>query len=327
MDLSIAIRTATIFDKTLYLSVGGGIVYDSDPEKEFQETLDKGKTLMETLSAVSSIKKNHRAWADGKMMDQDQVRVSALSQGFQYGAGLFETIRVERGKPIRLGAHLKRLNDAWTTLFNESPPDITWSHVIDLLIRENGFKDITCAVKLMVSRDEQVNGKRFFLAAFARPYLHRLDLSGKEGLDLYSYPYPRSTPLADYKTLNYLYYERAGAYAKMHNGDEALILNPDLTVSETNTGNIFVINKNRLILPVSDHVLPGVTLKAVIKALEGQNFTILKKKLTTEQLAGYSNVLVTNALMGAVRVTTIDGKKIDHDQGVCGKINKILRQI
>jgi len=53
MDLSIAIRTATIFNNTIFFSVGGGIVYDSDPELEFQETLDKGKTLMESLSNAS----------------------------------------------------------------------------------------------------------------------------------------------------------------------------------------------------------------------------------------------------------------------------------
>ena len=52
MDLSIAIRTATIADNKVCFSVGGGIVYDSDPQKEFQETLDKGKTLMESLSGT-----------------------------------------------------------------------------------------------------------------------------------------------------------------------------------------------------------------------------------------------------------------------------------
>jgi anthranilate/para-aminobenzoate synthase component I len=30
-----------------YLHVGGGIVYDSQPEAEYQETLDKGKALFE----------------------------------------------------------------------------------------------------------------------------------------------------------------------------------------------------------------------------------------------------------------------------------------
>jgi len=326
MDLSIAIRTAIIVDQTLFFSVGGGIVYDSDPEKEFQETLDKGRTLMETLSEVSSGEKSciHRAWVDGKMVDQDRAMVSALSQGFQYGAGLFETIRVERGKPVRVAAHLRRMNEGWRSLFNGSPPDITWEDVIELLIEENSFKDITCAMKLMMAKDEQANGKKIFLAAFVRPYVHRLELLGKEGLDLVTYPFPRSTPLADYKTVNYLYYDRAGEYARAHKGDEALILNSDCTVSETNTCNIFILKGNELILPASDHVLPGVTLDAVIKGLVLLNYNILKKKLTIQQLASHPNVMVTNALMGAVRVLHIDGEKIYHDEGLCEKINLAL---
>jgi len=44
-DLSIVIRTIIIKDGRLYFQVGGGIVADSDPEKEYQETLDKGRAL------------------------------------------------------------------------------------------------------------------------------------------------------------------------------------------------------------------------------------------------------------------------------------------
>ena len=326
MDLSIAIRTATIVDETLFFSVGGGIVYDSDPELEFQETLDKGKTLMETLSAVSAGNAfdHPKAWVDGKMVDQDRAMVSATSQGFQYGAGLFETIRVEKGIPLRLGAHLQRMNGAWTSLFKGLPPDITWEHVIDLLIQENGLRDQICAVKLMISRDEQANGKQTFLAAFARPYVHRLVLSGKTGLDLVTFPFPRITPLADHKTQNYLYYERAGEYAKDHGGDEAMILNPDLTISETNTGNIFMVIGKELVVPVSDHVLPGVTLMAVVKEFARQGGGIIRKKISSKEIISYSNILVTNALMGAVRVVHIDGQKIVHDAGVCERVNLLL---
>jgi para-aminobenzoate synthetase component I len=326
MDLSIAIRTATIVDQTLFFSVGGGIVYDSDPYQEFQETLDKGKTLMDTLSAVSSEKSSvhPKAWVDGKMVDQDQAMVSAQSLGFQYGAGLFETIRVEKGTPVRLGVHLQRMNGAWTSLFGGLPPDITWEHVIDRIILENDFRDKICAVKLIISRDEQANGKQAFLAAFARPYVHRLVLSGKTGLDLVTFPKPRSTPMADHKTLNYLYYERAGAYASSQKADEALILNPDFSVSETNTANIFAIHNKEIILPSSDHVLPGVTLNAVIDGLTRLNFTVSPQKLTARELASCPNIFVTNSLMDAVKVLHIDGEKIDHDNGMCEKINQIL---
>jgi para-aminobenzoate synthetase component 1 len=50
MDLNIAIRTLLVKDKRAYFQVGGGIVYDSDPEREYQETLDKAKALFEALS-------------------------------------------------------------------------------------------------------------------------------------------------------------------------------------------------------------------------------------------------------------------------------------
>ena len=47
LDLNIAIRTLVLKDGMAYLHVGGGIVYDSQPEAEYQETLDKGKALFE----------------------------------------------------------------------------------------------------------------------------------------------------------------------------------------------------------------------------------------------------------------------------------------
>ncbi len=51
MDLSIAIRTATIVKNTLYFSVGGGIVFDSISQAEYEETLHKGRTLMEACQS------------------------------------------------------------------------------------------------------------------------------------------------------------------------------------------------------------------------------------------------------------------------------------
>ena len=49
MDTSIVIRTMVARGGKVYFSVGGGIVADSDPESEYQETLDKAKGLMATL--------------------------------------------------------------------------------------------------------------------------------------------------------------------------------------------------------------------------------------------------------------------------------------
>ena len=45
MDMCIALRTAVLKDEKLYVQAGGGVVYDSDPEAEFMETVNKSKAL------------------------------------------------------------------------------------------------------------------------------------------------------------------------------------------------------------------------------------------------------------------------------------------
>ncbi|PRD38711.1 UNVERIFIED_CONTAM: trpE [Trichonephila clavipes] len=45
MDFCIALRTAVLKDEALYIQAGGGVVYDSDPEAEYQETVNKSRAL------------------------------------------------------------------------------------------------------------------------------------------------------------------------------------------------------------------------------------------------------------------------------------------
>ncbi|UWQ09017.1 anthranilate synthase component I [Aliiroseovarius crassostreae] len=45
MDMCIALRTAIVKDGKLYIQAGGGVVYDSDPEAEYQETVNKSKAI------------------------------------------------------------------------------------------------------------------------------------------------------------------------------------------------------------------------------------------------------------------------------------------
>ena len=45
MDMCIALRTAIVQDHTLYIQAGGGVVYDSDPEAEYMETVHKSNAI------------------------------------------------------------------------------------------------------------------------------------------------------------------------------------------------------------------------------------------------------------------------------------------
>ena len=54
LDLNIAIRTFIIKGKKAYFQVGGAVVYDSDPEAEYQETMVKGKALIDALDMTAT---------------------------------------------------------------------------------------------------------------------------------------------------------------------------------------------------------------------------------------------------------------------------------
>ncbi len=57
MDTCIVLRTGIINKNKLYVQAGGGVVYDSDPEKEYMETVNKAKAILNAASIVLGNKK------------------------------------------------------------------------------------------------------------------------------------------------------------------------------------------------------------------------------------------------------------------------------
>jgi anthranilate synthase component I len=53
MDMCITIRTMVIRNGSVYLQAGAGIVYDSDPEREYQETDDKARGMMKAIEMAA----------------------------------------------------------------------------------------------------------------------------------------------------------------------------------------------------------------------------------------------------------------------------------
>ncbi|WP_304618515.1 anthranilate synthase component I [Paracoccus sediminilitoris] len=53
MDMCIALRTGVVKDQALYIQAGGGVVYDSDPEAEFEETMNKSRALQRAAEAAA----------------------------------------------------------------------------------------------------------------------------------------------------------------------------------------------------------------------------------------------------------------------------------
>ncbi|GAB6095502.1 hypothetical protein JCM14469_17540 [Desulfatiferula olefinivorans] len=329
LDLSIAIRTATIVNGRLVFSVGGGVVYDSDPEDEYHETLHKGRTLIDTLSASG---KDGAAvpwvWIDGGLKPLDQALLPVADPGVQYGHGFFETLRADAGHIRYLEGHLARLERAWRDFFPRPFPEVSWPLVIDQVIRACGLSEQCAAVKIMALRGRRTEAPwDDHLVVSARPYTHRLAALSKSGLDLVTWPHRRHSFLADYKSMNYQYYYLAGIEARKAGGDEAMILNADGSVSETSTANLLTVRGKEVVCPASPHVLAGVMEQQVLDLMTHRGYRVIRRPLFPEDLSDEVQVLLTNSLMGAVPVLTVDGRKTADASALCAALNRALADI
>jgi para-aminobenzoate synthetase component 1 len=325
MDLSIAIRTATIVNGAMFFSVGGGIVYDSRPQDEYEETLHKGHTLMAACRGGNYRRPASTLWQNGRLRATDEAAVPVTDQGLLYGHGCFETLRVDNGRAPLLADHLARLAKTWQALMPDPAPDLSWKDIIAQVIEANGLQQGCAAVKILATRGSRTQAPwDHTLLVSARPYIHRLKTIQADGLSLGSYPHRRQSPLAEHKTLNYLYYLQAGQWAQANRHHEALILNPDGTVSETNTASLLLINGREVIRPKSTAVLPGVMVQAVCRQLMAWDYRILERPVQPGELLTARQVLATNALMGTVAVLNIDDQARPAGDDLWVRLNDAL---
>lgn len=251
--------------------------------------------------------------------------VPVQDQGLQYGYGFFETIRVDNGHAPLLADHLKRFEKTWRAMMPLPFPDVTWADVIAQVVAANQLHNRCAAVKLLATRGSRTAPPwDHTLLVSARSYVHRLRAIQAQGLHLGAYPHPRQTPLADHKTLNYLFYLQAGQWAARNGFHEAVVSNPDGTVSETNTANLLLINGREVIRPQSTAVLPGVMAQAVLRQLVAWDYKVVERPVLPDELHSAQILLAANALMGAVPVKMVDNRPRSADGNLWARLNDAI---
>ena len=114
LELALTIRTFAVADGRIHLWVGGGIVWDSDPEAEIEESWTKARPLLAAigapLEAASCGERCSRVAVGGRgVVDPGEPVLRADDEALLRGRAAFETLRVYGGAPFRLAEHLARL--------------------------------------------------------------------------------------------------------------------------------------------------------------------------------------------------------------------------
>ena len=325
MDLSIVIRTVTITRGKLFFSVGGGIVYGSDPSDEYAETLHKAGSLLKVLyrhksnefksniTLSGSYLQKNLCWFNGKFIAEEEASISVLSEGYQYGEGVFETLKVFEGGIEYLEEHLVRLKKGCVIVLSRELPELDWKEISNLLIHRNGLQNAAVVLKIIISEGKNGLFNNQNITITCREYQKRASILERGGLHLGIYPHKRESFLADYKTMNYLFYLKAGEWARKNGFDEAVILNADGSVSETNTGNIIIVQNKTVIIPESPHRLTGIMEKVVRNKYIQKGYRIIGQKIYPDKLINeIKEIFITNSLIGKVPVTSVDNIKKNY---------------
>jgi branched-subunit amino acid aminotransferase/4-amino-4-deoxychorismate lyase len=239
------------------------------------------------------------------LLPASAAHIPATSEGFLYGHGVFETVKITSSRPAFLAQHHARLLASARAL--NLPYDVSLDTLRERLhrvIAANALTDGSAKIVLF-AQDPATTGELITTKSSTYP-----PETYTRGFRLHTvFTGERTGALTAHKTLNYLANIRAKRAAVAAGFDEALFLTPAGIVIEGATTNVFIVRDGIVHTPtLASGPLPGIA-RAQVLALLGPA-RACESLLTHDDLRHASEVFVTNALLGIMPVTQIDDRPL-----------------
>ena len=109
--------------------------------------------------------------------------------------------------------------------------------------------------------------------------------------------------------------------------DDALMLDLDGFVAETNATNIFMIKSGLVITPFPKACLPGITRSLIIEICKNNNIPIVEQDISVTELYNADEVFTTGTMGELARVNEIDNRKIENKGGVLMQLQSLFRKL
>ncbi len=272
-----------------------------------------------------------KVYINGKLMPQEEAKVSVFDHGLLYGDGVFEGIRAYHGRVFKLTQHLERLFESARAIFLEVPMTIDeLKEGIFATLRANNMKD--SYVRLVVTRGEGKlglepgkcsNPQVIIITDTLQLYPPKLY---NEGIDIVAVATVRNHPEAlnpRIKCLNYMNNILAKTEGINAGATEALMLNKDGFVAECTGQNIFMVKGNELYTPhPNSGILKGITRDTVIGLAKEAGIKVREDFLTRYDLYLAEECFLTGTAAQIVPVVKVDARIVGD-----GKPGRITREM
>lgn len=254
---------------------------------------------------------------NGQFMAEQQAVVPVTDRGFLYGDGLFETMRVFKGRPFRIAQHLERMVRGANFLKIEPPyTPKELQRFAAQLIEQNDLPDSVLRVTLTRGSGERgytpknCGAPTLFMSLHPAP---PLDPSAAPRCNMITSAHriPASDALSSFKTTNKLLQVAARLEAEAKGADEALLLNSNGEVGEAAAANLFWIYHEKVCtVPTGRGVLPGITRAVVLEICQSLGFQTNKRVIKPEGLMSGEGIFLTQSVQGIVEVIEFNGEPV-----------------
>ena len=279
--------------------------------------------------------KDIKVWINGELLHRDNAKVSVFDSVVQGGDAVWEGIRVYNGRIFCFDKHLNRLLESANSIGFVNIPSINEiKNAVFSTLKANGMSDDT-HIRLTLTRGKKITsgmnpklnqfGCTLIVLAEWKPAIY----SGKE-LSLVTSSIRRLSPLfLDSKIhhANLLNNILAKIDANNAGVDDAIMLDIDGFVAETNSTNIFMIKNGIVYTSFAKACLPGITRNLVIDICKKNNIEIIEKDISITEFFNADEVFTTGTMGELARVNTIDNRKIKNKGKILECIKSYFRSL
>lgn len=270
---------------------------------------------------------------NGQLKSRADACVSVFDSAVQGGDAVWEGLRVYDGRIAELDGHLLRLQDSAKALaFANVPSSDDIRAAIFETLEANGMRD-SAHIRLTLTRGEKItsgmnprfnqSGCTLIVLAEWKPAVY-----SDAGIRVVTASTRRNTPQClDSKIHhnNLLNNILASIEANVAGVDSAIMLDINGFVSETNDTNLFLVKGGRVLTPLADSCLPGLTRKMILVICKQQGIPAEERNLSLTEVYTADEVFTSGTMGELTPVLQADGRVIGD--GAAGTTTRRLQEL
>lgn len=260
-------------------------------------------------------------WVNG-LVPRQEATISVLDSVVQGGDAVWEGLRIRKGRAFQLEEHVSRLRaSAHALAFTEIPSAEEVYDAIFQTLLANEMTDGVHARITLTRGKKSTSGMDPRLNVFGPTLIVLAEYKGlvygDEGISLISSSVRRNSPATlDSKIHhnNLLNNILAKIEANVASADDAIMLDLEGFVAETNATNVFAIKDGTVLTPSAVACLPGLTRNLVIELARLDGMEVWENRISLSQFYTADEVFTTGTMGGLAHVAFIDGRAIGNGQ-------------